>query len=278
MIKRLLNTKIAKLGFLLMEDFEKTDFQGICSQMAFYLLMAFFPLLIFLISFVGKFVNEFATYLDQILLAFLPDLSYAYVSDLLASLTSQISDSNYFLILISFFFATLAVRAIMTGLNQTYGSAETRSHLKIWILSFLFTLLFALAIVLIAVAYVFSLDIGKFIFQIFGISSDNYPSWQLFALAVSWLLSTLFFNLVYIMAPAKPLKFSEGLPGAIFTTLGLNVAFRIFTWIINNSGTYSTLYGNLGGLFALLVGLYFICVILNLGGKINLYWSIYKRN
>jgi len=278
MIKRLLNTKIAKLGFLLMEDFEKTDFQGICSQMAFYLLMAFFPLLIFLISFVGKFVNEFATYLDQILLAFLPDLSYAYVSDLLASLTSQISDSNYFLILISFFFATLAVRAIMTGLNQTYGSAETRSHLKIWILSFLFTLLFALAIVLIAVAYVFSLDIGKFIFQIFGISSDNYPSWRLFALAVSWLLSTLFFNLVYIMAPAKPLKFSEGLPGAIFTTLGLNVAFRIFTWIINNSGTYSTLYGNLGGLFALLVGLYFICVILNLGGKINLYWSIYKRN
>src|SRR5665647_370224 len=136
MIKRLLNTKIAKLGFLLMEDFEKTDFQGICSQMAFYLLMAFFPLLIFLISFVGKFVNQFATYLDQILLAFLPDLSYAYVFDLLASLTSQISDSNYFLILISFFFATLAARAIMTGLNQTYGSAETRSHLKIWILSF----------------------------------------------------------------------------------------------------------------------------------------------
>lgn len=278
MIKRLLNTKIAKFGLLLMEDFEKTDFQGICSQMAFYLLMAFFPLLIFLISFVGKFVNQFATYLDQILMAFLPDLSYAYVSDLLTSLTSQISDSNYFLILISFFFATLAARAIMTGLNQTYGSPETRSHLKIWILSFLFTLLFALAIVMIAAAYVFSLDIGKFISQIFGISADNYPSWRLLAIAVSWLLSTLFFNMVYIMAPAKHLKFSEGLPGAVFATLGLNVAFRIFTWFIDNSDKYSILYGNLGGLFALLVGLYFICIILNLGGKINLYLSIYKKN
>lgn len=278
MIKRLLNTKIAKFGFLLMEDFEKTDFQGICAQMAFYLLMAFFPLLIFLISFVGKFVNEFATYLDQILMAFLPDLSYAYVSDLLASLTSQISDSNYFLIMISFFFATLAARAIMIGLNQTYGSAETRSHLKIWILSFLFTLLFALAIVLIAVAYVFSLGIGEFIFQFFGISSDNYPSWQFLALAVSWLLSTLLFNMVYVMAAAKRLKYFDALPGAIFATFGINVAFRIFAWFMNNSDNYNILYGNLGGLFALLVGIYLICVILNLGGKINLYWSIYKRN
>src|SRR5665647_2413307 len=135
MIKRLLNTKIAKLGFLLMEDFEKTDFQGICSQMAFYLLMAFFPLLIFLISFVGKFVNEFSTYLDQILLTFLPALSYAYVSDLLASLTSQISDSNYVFILIIFVSATLASRAITAGFSHTYGSPETVWHLTIWILS-----------------------------------------------------------------------------------------------------------------------------------------------
>jgi len=277
MIKRLLNTKIAKLGLLFMDDFERTDFQGICAQMAFYLLMAFFPLLLFLISFVGKFVKEFNTYLDQVLMAFLPDLSYAYVSELLTSLTSQISDSNYFLILITFFFATLAARAIMTGLNQTYGSPETRSRLKIWILSFLFTLLFALAILLIAVAYVFSLDIGEFIFRIFGISSDNYPAWRLFALGVSWLLSTLLFNMVYVMATAKRLRFFDALPGAIFATFGINVAFRIFAWFINNSDNYSLLYGNLGGLFVLLVGIYFVCVILNLGGKINLYWSLYKK-
>lgn len=260
-----------------MDDFEKTDFQGICAQMAFYLLMAFFPLLLFLISFVGKFVKEFDTYLDQVLMAFLPELSYAYVSELLASLTSQISDSNYFLILLTFFFATLAARAIMTGLNQTYGSPETRSRLKIWTLSFLFTLLFALAILLIAVAYVFSLDIGEFIFQIFGISSDNYPAWRLLALGVSWLLSTLLFTMVYVMAIAKRLRFLAALPGAIFATFGINVAFRIFAWFINNSDNYSLLYGNLGGLFVLLVGIYFICVVLNLGGKINLYWSLRKN-
>lgn len=277
MLKRLLNTKLVKLGFLLKEDFEKTDFSGICSQMSFYLLMAFFPLLLFLISFVGKFVKQFETYLYEILKAFLPNLSYDYVTSLLNTLTSQISDSNYSLLLITFFFATLAARAIMIGLNQTFGRRETRSHLKIWLLSFLFTILFALAILLIAIAYIFSADIGTFIFQIFGVSLDYYPAWRLLALIVSWVVSTLLFNIVYVMATAKRLKFLDGLPGAFFATLGLNIAFRIFTWFINHSTKYSSLYGNLGGLFALLVGLYFICVILNLGGKINLYWSIYKN-
>lgn len=277
MIKELLNTKIVKLGFFIKEDFEKTDFIGICSQMAFYLLMAFFPLLLFLISFVGQFVEPFEAYLDEILKAFLPDLSYNYVTSLLSSLTSQISDSDYFLILITFFFATLAARAIMTGLSQTYGIKETRPHLKTWLLSFLFTILFALATLLIAIAYIFSADLGKFIFEIFGISLDYYPTWSLLLLIISWVFSTLFFNMVYVLAPGTPLEFSDGLPGAFFAAFGLNVAFRIFTWFINYSSTYSILYGNLGGLFALLVGIYFICVILNLGGKINLYWSLYKN-
>ena len=82
--------------------------------------------------------------------------------------------------------------------------------------------------------------------------------------------------MIYVLTPAQPLKFKSGLPGALFATLGLNIAFRIFTLFINHSTKYSTLYGSLGGLFALMVAIYFICVILNLGGKINLYWSLYQ--
>ena len=235
MINQLLNSKLVKLGFLIKADFEKTDFSGICSQMSFYLLMAFFPLMIFLISFVGKFVKQFESYLYEILKTFLPNLSYDYVTNLLTSLTSRISDANYSLLLIAFFFSTLAARAIMIGLNQTFGRKEIRSHLKIWLTSFLFTILFALATLLIVIAYIFSADFAKFIFQIFGITLDYYPVWRLLAVMISWVFSTLFFNMVYIMAPAKHLKFSAGLPGAFFATLGLNVAFRIFTWFINNS-------------------------------------------
>jgi len=276
MVEQMMNLKIVKLLFFLMEDFEETDFSGICTQMSFYLLLAFFPLLLFLISFIGNFIKPFETYLYEILETFLPNLSYDYVTSLLDSMISQVSGSHYSLIVIAFFFSTLAARAIMVGINQTYGRKETRALTTIWLYSFLFTILFALAILLIAFAYLFSADVGAVIFAKIGLYTYYYPVLSFFAVAFSWIISTFIFNMIYVMAPAQRLKFKSGLPGAIFATLGLNIAFRIFTLFINHSTKYSTLYGSLGGLFALMVAIYFICVILNLGGKINLYWSLYQ--
>lgn len=276
MIKRILNLKIVKLLFFLMEDFEKTDFSGICTQMSFYLLLAFFPLLLFLISFIGNFIKPFESYLYEILKTFLPNLSYEYVTSLLDSMISQVSGSHYSLILIAFFFSSLAARAIMVGINQTYGREETRTLRLIWLYSFLFTILFTLAILLIAFAYIFSADVGAVILQKIGLYTYYYPVLNFVAITFSWIISTFIFNMIYVMAPAQPLKFRSGLPGALFATLGINIAFRIFTIFINHSTKYSTLYGSLGGLFALMVAIYFICVILNLGGKINLYWSLYQ--
>ncbi|MBU4541842.1 MAG: YihY/virulence factor BrkB family protein [Firmicutes bacterium] len=276
MIKQLLNSKIVKLLFFLREDFETTDFSGICTQMSFYLLLAFFPLLLFLISFIGNFIKPFESYLYEILKTFLPNLSYDYVTGLLNSIISQVSGSQYSLIVIAFFFSSLAARAIMIGINQTYGRIETRTLKTIWLYSFLFTILFALAILLIALAYLFSADVGAVIFTQIGLYTYYYPILSFFAIIFSWIISTLIFNMIYVMAPAQPLKFKNGLPGALFATLGLNIAFRVFTLFVNHSTKYSTLYGSLGGLFALMVAIYFICVILNLGGKINLYWSLYQ--
>lgn len=276
MIERIMNLKMVKLLFFLMEDFEETDFSGICTQMSFYLLLAFFPLLLFLISFIGNFINPFESYLYDILKIFLPNLSYDYVTGLLDSIISQSAGSHYGLIVVAFFFSSLATRAIMIGINQTYGRDETRTLREIWLYSFLFTFLFTLAILLIAVAYLFSADVGAVIFQKIGLYTYYYPALSFFAVVFSWIVSTFIFNMIYVLTPAQPLKFKSGLPGALFATLGLNIAFRIFTLFINHSTKYSTLYGSLGGLFALMVAIYFICVILNLGGKINLYWSLYQ--
>ena len=169
MIERIMNLKMVKLLFFLMEDFEETDFSGICTQMSFYLLLAFFPLLLFLISFIGNFIKPFESYLYDILKIFLPNLSYDYVTGLLDSIISQSAGSHYGLIVVAFFFSSLATRAIMIGINQTYGRDETRTLREIWLYSFLFTFLFTLAILLIAVAYLFSADVGAVIFQKIGL-------------------------------------------------------------------------------------------------------------
>ncbi len=276
MLEKILNSKIAQIAFFIKDDFDRTDFFGICTQMSFYLILAFFPLLVFLISFVGRFIASFESLLDSLLKEFLPSLSYDYVANLLSRLTTNGSGSRYFLILISFFFATIAVRAIMIGLNQTYGQEESRTYLKVWALSLLFTFLLAIGIIIIIIASFISFDIGVSILSLIGLSDSATDIVQIFAILFSWIISTLVFNLVYSKAPVDHLPFLSALPGSLFAFLGLTVAFQIFAFFINNSSKYTTLYGSLGGLFALLIALYFISVIINLGGKVNLYWALYR--
>ena len=54
MIERLLNSKLVQLGFRFMEDFDRTDFEGICSQMSFYFLLAFSHIMAALFRGLGK--------------------------------------------------------------------------------------------------------------------------------------------------------------------------------------------------------------------------------
>lgn len=257
-------------------DIDRTDFWGICSQMAFYLLMAFFPLIIFLVNFAGQFMVQSQYYLFDVLRNFLPELAYNYVYNFIVSLPQFSGDNHYFLLIMSFFFSTLAARAIMIGMNLTYGYTERRSRPRLWALSFVFTLAFAVTILLILSAFMFSQNLTVFVLGKLGLSGFNYRLVSAMTFAFSFLVTVLVCNLIYIMAPAKKLPFCHGLPGALFSAVGITIVFRIFLIFMNRSAKYTLLYGSFGGLFALLVVIYFLCVILNLGGKINIYCSIDK--
>lgn len=257
-------------------DSDRTDFWGICSQMAFYLLMAFFPLIIFLVNFVGEFVVQSRAYLFEILRNYLPDIAYNYVYDLIHALPPATGENHYFMLLLAFFFSTLAARAVMIGMNSTYGYLETRSRKKLWILSFIFTFAFAVMILLIITAFLLSQTLTAFILNKLGLSPFTYNLISTTTFIFSFLVTVLICDLVYTMAPSKRLSFKHSLPGALFSAAGITIIFRIFLIFVNRSAKYTLLYGSFGGLFALLVGIYFLCVILNFGGKINVYFNIEK--
>lgn len=120
----------------------------------------------------------------------------------------------------------------MIGINQTYGREETRNLREIWLYSFLFTILFTLAILLIAVAYIFSADVGAVIFEKIGLYTYYYPVLSFFAVAFSWIVSTFIFNMIYVMAPAQPLKIKNGLPGAYLPRWDLISLFVFLPYLL----------------------------------------------
>ncbi|MDO4288408.1 MAG: YihY/virulence factor BrkB family protein [Eubacterium sp.] len=268
--------KIADFLNFIVTDIDRTDFWGICSQMAFYLLMSFFPLIIFIVNFVGQFVLQSQHYLFDVLKNFLPTIAYNYVYSFVLSMPQTIGDNHYFLLIMAFFFSTLAARATMIGMNLTYGYTERRSRKKLWALSFIFTLAFAITILFILSAFILSQNLTAFVLGKLGLSVFSYQRLNVLTFVFSFLVTVLVCNLIYILAPAKRLSFRHGLPGALFSAAGITIVFRIFLIFVNRSAKYTLLYGSFGGLFALLVVIYFLCVILNLGGKINVYCNIDK--
>jgi membrane protein len=79
----------------------------------------------------------------------------------------------------------------------------------------------------------------------------------------------LVFTFVYHFTPSRRFRYREVIPGSIFSTLGWILTSLVFSFYINNFGNFSRTYGSLGGIIALLVWLYWISIIVMLGGELN---------
>jgi membrane protein len=255
----------------IVDDIYDTDFWGICTQMAFFFLLAFFPMIIFLVDFGSRFLLHFKQYLYDLLQMMLPNLSFNYVVQLTTSLEQNNGGDQFLLPVASFIFASLGAHAIITGINQNYRITENRRPITVIMLSFLITILFGVAVVCIIVAYLILSGFATGILTVLGLQTLVSLNTQVLTFFFSLAVLVILFDGIYALAPARRTSFQENLPGAILATLGVSIVLRIFVIFANHSNRYTLLYGNWGGLFALLVLIYFFCVILNIGSKFNLY-------
>ncbi|MGL4284580.1 MAG: YihY/virulence factor BrkB family protein [Eubacterium aggregans] len=278
-MKKNFNLEAVKDSVLyIIDDLYDTDFLGVCTQMAFYFLLAFFPMVIFLINFVGKIIVHFDQYIFEFLRAYMPQLSYDYVVNLTVMLENNIKENSVLLPILTFIFASMAARAIMVGINQSYGCEERRSLPKVWLLAFAITLLFGIALILIVTSYVLLSDVSTHLLNALGLAVVSAFLTKLISFCLAVLITILALYCIYTLAPTKRSSFKESLPGAILATVGMLMVFRIFVIFVDHSSRYTMLYGSLVSLFTLLVAIYFICVILNIYSKINVYWQDYFKN
>jgi len=77
------------------------------------------------------------------------------------------------------------------------------------------------------------------------------------------------FILLYMLTPSRRLSLKEVLPGSAFSALSWILVTTLFSLYINNFADFSKMYGSIGGIIALLVWLYWISIIIMLGGELN---------
>lgn len=261
----------------LVAKIKNDDVFALASQLAYYLVLSFFPFMLFLMTLVG-FSDLSSTDILEGLSVVLPKT----ILELTQSTIKEVSDNQYtgllgLSILLMIWTAASAFKAIIKSVNKAYDFKEDRSFIKISIISMLGILALALIIILALTMLVFGNVIGNYIKSTNQFYNIILISWNIFRYAFIFIIMIFIFASIYRLAPAKKIKWREVIPGSIFSTIGWIFVSFGFSFYIDNFNNYSRFYGSLGAVFILMTWLFLISMIIILGVEINFVTSQVKN-
>ncbi|WP_026885237.1 YihY/virulence factor BrkB family protein [Clostridium beijerinckii] len=248
---------------------KRDDVFALASQLAYYLILSFFPFMLFLMTLAG-----FSSISSKQILGQLNVMLPRSVLELTQSTVVEIFDNQYtgllgISILLTLWTASSAFKAIIKSINKAYNFKEERSFIKLSIISMLGILALAVTIILTLTALVFGNVIGDYIKSINPFYEIVLVIWNIFRYTFILVIMISIFIGVYRFAPAKKLVWKEVIAGSIFSTVGWVLVSFVFSFYIDNFNNYSRFYGSLGAVFILMTWLFLISIIFILGVEIN---------
>ncbi|WP_217581766.1 YihY/virulence factor BrkB family protein [Lysinibacillus sp. GbtcB16] len=249
---------------------KRVEISALSAQLAYFFLLSFFPLLIFLVTLL-PYLNLQTTQVYSFLVNVLPDEVYKLIENTLNEiLTNRNSSLLSIGVLGTIWSASKGINALIRALNKAYDT-EGRAGILDRGLSLVFTVALVIVIAVALLLPVFGQQIGHFLFSIVGIEEQFESVWHNLRWSIPPILIFIVLMGIYWFVPntSPRLKILGVWPGAMFATLAWLVVTYAFSFYINNFANYSATYGSIGGVIILMLWLYFTGIILIFGGVLN---------
>lgn len=269
MIEKLKASILFKYTEQLVFRYKDDDLSTMSAAITYYLILAFFPFLLFLINMIS-----FTPLSNDILITnfnqFLPNETGILVKNVVVQTLQAKSKTLLFLGMIgSLWAASSGISAITKGLNKAYDIEENRNFIKLNSISLISTIGVSLMIIFSFVMIVFGKPIGTYVFGLIGATAVFNIIWLFLRYFIPLALMFVTFSLIYGYVPNRRLKYNNIIVGTIFTTLGWIFTSVLFSFYVNNFANYEKVYGSLGGVIALISWLYISTLIILIGGELN---------
>lgn len=253
----------------LISRFIKDDVFALGSQLAYNLLLSFFPFIIFLMTILGQ-VSSNNSELLLALRKIMPASSFVLVNNIISDVvTTSHGQLMSISLILTIWSASAGFNAVIKGLNKAYGVSEARNFIKVKIVSILCTFAMAFIILVMLFLLILGRTIWNFMAYKFGFSHELFTMWTIIRYFIFISTNIIILAALYRYAPCKRLSFREALPGAVYATFGLIIDSLIFSYYVNNFASYSVIYGSLGAIIILLLWLFIVAVSVILGGELN---------
>jgi membrane protein len=248
---------------------------GLAAQLAYLLLVALAPGLLFLWHLLGLFGTD-PSKLHKIFLVlkgFMPPdpkvqdiLDTAAASVVVTGPSGMLANAG---IILGIYFGTVFIATIARALNHTHGVQEDRNWWSKYIVSFFLLFWFGITILICFNVMVFGETLA-------GIAEVNFqlkiPLQEWVAalnLPFTALALVILALALYLLTPENHLTIKEALPGAIFFSVGWITVTKLFQFYVARYDRYNPTYLALASIIVLLTWMYLTCLLLLLGGKLN---------
>jgi len=248
---------------------------GLAAQMAYTLLVALAPMLLFLWHLLGLFGTDPAKLhgIFNVLKSFMPpDPTVQNVLDAAAASVVVTGSSGLLAnagILLGIYCGTVFIATISKALSHTYGVTEPRNWWSKYIISFLLLFWFGIVILVCFNAIVFGetlAGVAEVNFQLKVPLQEWVAALSLPFTAVALILLAL---VLYLLTPENYLTIRQALPGALFFSIGWITVTKLFQLYVARYSRYDATYLALASIIILLTWMYLTCLFLLLGGKLN---------
>ncbi|PYK38850.1 MAG: hypothetical protein DME49_06425 [Verrucomicrobia bacterium] len=248
---------------------------GLAAQMAYLLLIALAPGLLFLWHLLGLFGTDPAKLhrMFIVLKSFMPPdpkvqdiLDAAVASVVVTGSSGMLANVG---IIVGIYFGTVFIATISRALSQTHGVREDRHWWSKYVISFFMLFWFGITILICFNAVVFGETLA-------GIAEVNFqltvPLQEWVTLLNLPLTAVALIGLalaLYLLTPENYLTIRQALPGAIFFSVGWITVTKLFQFYVAKYDRYNPTYLALASIIVLLTWMYLTCLLLLLGGKLN---------
>ncbi len=256
--------------------FVKGLFEGALSvraaAVAFSFFLAIFPFIIFLFTLIPYIpIENFQASLLYLFAEIIPPDTFAMVEKTIFEIiTKQNSSLLSLSFVLTFFFSTNGISAILEGFNGSTHISETKTWMQQRLVAIMLMVILSILVVTAIGLITTGGTLIKWLIDHQWIT-DDFTVILLEILQWIITLSLTFFSVsfLYYFGPSRRKTFHFFSPGSILATVLLILGTMGFNFYIANFSNYNALYGSIGTLIIFLIWLFFNAFILLIGFELN---------
>ncbi len=250
--------------------YTKDEITVYAAQASFFIILAFFPFIMLLLTLIQFIPTVEKSDLLSILVAVMPNLLDSLVIGIVDDLYLKSPGTMLSVTaILALWSAARGMMGIEQGLNRIWGTKENRNYIIRRLINSFYTLLFTIVCSVSLLLLVLGNSIQRLILFLFPFLEPVTRYIISFRSLLAIILFLTTFVGIYTFIPRRKLSAFRQIPGAIFSAVGWMVFSYGFSLYFTNFSNYSYMYGSLTAIILLMLWLYFCICILFVGAEIN---------